>query len=288
MREILTENSLRRLSDLPVGECETFLIYGANGTGKTALCGTAGDRALFINIGQGIKTLQSPWFKSKYGYNPIVVSINEEFDAHGIFKTATLYDRICDAIDDGITNFSDQFDYIIIDDASALNMAAMHKGLEFNKSSRKSQTLDEIRRLGIMFAAVQDYQAEMNLVEQFIIGTINLCKQHNKHFVLTAHTRETFVKGDKIGELPKLHSIRPGFTGQTFPDSIPAEFDNVFFMECVGGGSNRVYRATTEGHEKLIAKSRWGGVFKTTEPNPNLQELVKRIKKTGESVNAAL
>lgn len=282
MTAILTKENAHlvftKLSDRKVGEAETFLIYGGTGTGKTEFCGTAGDRALFINIGRGIKTLQSPGFRARHNANPITIDVFEKVNSAGIFEAATAYDAVCDIIDHALTNFSDSFDFVILDDAEAFNKAALHKGLESNLASKKSQTLNEIRRTNMMSAAIQDYGAEMNLVEQFLCGTVELLKNKGKHFVMTAHLRETFVKGDKIGELPKLYSLRPGFTGQTFPDVVPGYFDNVFLTECVGGGANAVYRCTTAGDEIRYAKTRHSGVFSTVETNPNLLKFIERIR----------
>lgn len=282
MTEVLTKENagalFGRLNDKPIGDAETFLIYGGTGTGKTEFCGTAGDRTLFINIGNGIKTLQSPGFKNRHDSNPIVVDIHEKVNAYGIFEKATAYDAVCDCIDHALNNYSDEFDTVVLDDAAAFNAAALHKGIESNAASRKSQTLAEIRRTNVMSSAIQDYGAEMNLVEQFLIGTVGLLKYNNKHFIMTAHLRETLTKGDKIGELPKLHSVRPGFTGQTFPDTVPGFFDNVFLMQCVGGGSQAVYRATTSGDEIRYAKTRHSGIFATVETNPNFLKFIERIR----------
>lgn len=290
-RPILTKENahllipqFKRVSELEVGEGETFLIYGGTGTGKTELCGTAGARALFINAGGGIKTLQSPGFRKRNPEaNPITVEVIEKVNAHGIFEKAEAYDVICDIIDYALDSVGNDFDWVIIDDATAFSKFAMNKGLESNEANRKSQTLKEIRRTNTMQSSIQDYQAEMNLIEQFLFGTVkNQLVPAGKNFVMTAHLRETFVKGDKIGELPKLHSVRPGFTGQTFPDEVPGFFDNVFLSQCVSGGSNPVYRVTTSGDEVRYAKTRHSGVFETVETNPNLSKFIERIRKNQE------
>lgn len=282
MKSVLTKENagelFTRLDQKPIGNGETFLIYGGTGTGKTEFCGTAGDRTLFLNIGNGLKTIQSPGFKLRHKSNPIVIDIKEKTNSYGVFEEARAYDMVCDSIDYALSNFSDDFDFVVLDDAASFNNAALNKGIESNALSGKSKTLSEIRRTNVMSAAIQDYGAEMNLVEQFLFGTVNLLKDSNKHFVMTAHLRETFVKGDKIGELPKLHSVRPGFTGQTFPDVVPGFFDNVFLMQCVGGGNKAVYRATTAGDEIRYAKTRHSGLFDTVETNPNLLKFIERIR----------
>ena len=88
-----------------------------------------------------------------------------------------------------------------------------------------------------------------------------------------------------MGDPPTLISTSPGFTGQTAPDDIPGLFDNVFYAEVVGGGDNRSYKCTTVGTEILVAKTRWSGVFKTTEMNPNFLNFVKRIQTATEPIS---
>lgn len=256
---------------------ETFLIYGSSKSGKTWLAGTAGSRTLFINNGDGISTLQSPLFQTQVGANPIVVDIREKIGARGIFDTATVFDAICDTIDFALEKYPDRFDSIVVDDATQLRRGAMNKGLEINLSTGKSKTMKDVQKFDIVIPAIQDYGVEMNLIEQFIAGYTTILKEAGKNFILNAHERITYQKGDKIGEVPTIYKIAPGFTGQTFPDNVPMYFDNVWHTEVVGGGGNRVYRVTTEGHEKMVAGSRAAGVFKTVEPNMNLLKAFERI-----------
>lgn len=270
------------LNEVPRGEAETFLVYGASGTGKTWFSGTAGPRTLVIDNGNGLTTLQSPAFRKLYpDANPIVVSLSERIGPRGTFEMAEVYDAICDTIDHALEKFSDRFDTIVVDDATQLRKGALNKGLEINQATGKSKTLkDSKERYDIVSPAVQDYGVEMNLVEQFIAGYTTICKEAGKHFILNAHERLTYRKGDKIGDPPVLAKTSPGFTGQTFPDNVPAYFDHVWYMQVVGNGSNRVWRATTQGHETLSAKTRMAGVFETLEANPNFLNIIQRIRES--------
>lgn len=272
---------ITRLSDIKKGEGETFLNYGGSGTGKTFFAGTAGERSLIIDNGGGINTLLSPLFQSKYKVNPIVVTVSEGMNERGVFDTAQVFDEICDVIDHYLKNHGDLFDTVVVDDVTQLRRGAMNKALELNQKTNKSQTLTNIvRKFDIVAPAVQDFGVEMNLIEQFIASYTTILKEAGKNFIMNAHERLIYGKASKIGEQPILLKTTPGFTGQTFPDQVTGYFDNVWYFQAVSGGSNRVYRVVTQGHESLIAKTRWGGVFETVETSLDFDNVMRRIKDT--------
>ena len=194
-----------QLADLPRGEAQTFLCYGGSGTGKTRFAGTAGDRTLFIDNGHGIATLQSPAFRKDVNANPIVISLYEKLGPKGVFDGATVFNAICDTIDYALEKFPERFDTIVVDDATALRKGALNRGLEINQLTGKSKTQKEVvERFDIVIPAVQDFGVEMNLIEQFIAGYTTICKEAGKHFILNAHERITYRKGDKIGDVPEI------------------------------------------------------------------------------------
>ena len=278
----ITFNSLE---DEPIGDSTSWLVYGGSKVGKTVFIGSAGPRTLIINIGDGIAVLQSQWAKERFykdGY-PIITTIREERDRKtGIFTSADAFDKVADAIDIGVAKFGDRFDTIAVDDATQLRAFAMNKGLEVNADFNRSKTLEQARKGGGAFVpAVQDFGAEMDLIEQFIVGTISLCKQYSKHFILTAHERHIFKKirdqtGKVVGE--EIDKIRPAFTGKTFPDDVTGIFDLVWNFTAARTGQGTVYRAYTEDSMSIKAGTRFPGVFKSLEVNPNFLDAVRRIK----------
>lgn len=262
-----------RLSEIPRGESITSLFYGPAGTGKTILCATSGDRSLFVNIGNGITSLQNDWFRKYSGNsNPIVETIIED----RVPDIAKGFDLVCDVIDDYLKTKSKEFDTVIVDDVTALRRMAMNKGLEINQKLNRSKTksLSE----DVIIPGVQDYGVEMNLIEQFVGEYTEIMRKEGKNFIMTAHDRITYKKGPNIGDIPTIHKISPGFTGQTFPDAVTGMFDLVWRLEAVGSGINTLYRARTQGDEVLTAKSRFPGIFPTLYSNPNFQNIVKAIK----------
>jgi hypothetical protein len=258
-----------RLSAMPFAESLTLLIYGGSGTGKTYFCGTAGSRTLIINIGAGLATLQAPNFTDKYKVNPLVATIPVGMDSH---------DGICDTLDYYIQSKSDEFDTIVIDDASSLNKSAMYKAIQVNEDLNKSQALANFKRLGQLAPGIQDYGEEINVVGDFLRQYTEIAKASNKHLIITAHERLTYRKAQKPNDPPTLVKIRPAFTGQTFPDNVPGFFDEVWRFTVVGRGASLRHRITTQPSEIIVAKSSHGGVFKEEEQDLDFPHVVQRIK----------
>lgn len=256
------------------------LIFGGSGTGKTWFAGTAGPRTLFVNIGNGIRTLESIGFLKKYpdAAQMLTVDVTEKLTHTGLPEAATAFDTISDVVDFCLDKRSDEFDTIVIDDASALKQFAMNKGLELNQKIGKSQSLSKGKQLELQVKAIQDYGIEMDLIEQFLDGYCRICREAGKNFIVTAHERTIYKKGDTPGEIPTIYKIKPGFTGQTFPDQVPRHFDWVFHSEVVAAGGGPVYRMNTVGDEIITGKCRDAGVFQTIEKNPNLKEMLDRVK----------
>lgn len=284
-RILTTENAkplFHRVSDEPPKIYQSWLIYGGAKTGKTWFAGTAGTRALFISIGNGDATIKSPGFKKVVGADPIFHVIKENTDKYGICKEPTAFNAVQEYIEYALDNFADEFDAVIVDDATALGDYALWKAVKYNfDQGGKSKTWEAMQRTHVFTPVVQDFGTQMNIMDQFVLQAIQGCFNYNKHFIITAHTRETYIKrqGAQIGEPKELKSITPAFIGETFPDYISGHFDNVIKMEAVGGGSNVVYRALTAGDEKITAGMRNAGLFETAERFPNLSEFFERIKK---------
>ena len=264
-----------KLSDMPLGSSVIQLFYGGSGVGKTNYCGTAGSRALIINIGGGLATLQSPYFrKLNPNYDPFVETIIEE----AIPDNARAFDDVCTIIDKYLKEKNAEFDTLIIDDITALRRFAMNKGLELNQKLNKSKSLATSKLHDAPQIAIQDYAAEMSLVEQFVIEYIGICRRENKHLIMTAHERITFNPPSNLGGEPTISTIKPGFTGRTFPDAVTGHFDLVWHGEKLGGGEQIKYRARTVGDSALTAHTKWRGLFPTIYENPNFLDVISKIR----------
>lgn len=251
--------TLTQGQELVPREAYTFLLYGDGGTGKTDFAGSFGDRTLYLNIGGGINTLYSPGFESRYGkWNGIRVMELENMKAEtGSDKK---FDFICDIIDQTDPAL---YDTIVIDDATALRKLAMNKALQMNSETGKSQSLGPSKKYDVAMTAVQDYQAEMNLMEWFVSTYTQMAKASGKNFVMLAHVRREYGKPAMLGQQPPVSDIKPGFTGKD--NRISAAFDNVWYMSFEGGK----HIAYTKGTDLVEAKTRLGGIFPDRFFNPN-------------------
>lgn len=291
---------MQRLNDLPVAEGVTALIYGATGVGKTYFTATCGNRTLHLDLENRRSTIQSPEVQKKFGYNPIYkVFIEEPLPIGG----AKVLDEMTRYLRNDAYDMRSDYDIVVVDGVTSLRRMAVNKGLELNLGSNKSQTLTKMgevkikdpvvlggsgkermvpNELGFVNMEVNDYTAEMQLVGKFLFHLTDFCRSEGKHLVVTAHRRVFFEKSKGIDpDTPVISSITPGFTGKTFPDEVIGLFDLIWYFETTGSGENTTYRAKTVGDSSLIAKTCYPGVFKTLEPNPNFQDILRRIKEAG-------
>lgn len=275
------ETQFERLEKLNKYEPTKGILFGGAGSGKTWTAGTCGDRCLYLNVGDGILTLKSPLFQQKVGAKPIIWPKSQE----DWYKIPDLekFDATCEAIEWFIDHKRQDIDFIVLDDASVFNYLAHLKGLQLSNEYNRSKTLDKYKKSesGIFLPGIQDFGAEIKMVEWFVSYHLGLFAQHGINFWMLAHERRSFTKklnkdGEPIaGVESDLKDIKPGFTGQTFPDNIVRYFDFVWYMENVSAG---VYRAKTQGDDVIKAKTRFNGVFKYIEKNPNLLKTVERMK----------
>lgn len=269
----------KRLIKYEPGESWILMYYGPSKTGKTYFAGTAGPRTLFLNIGDGIETLMAPAFVNRYkeaSREMIMVDIRER-NPQGI---AEAFDLLCDAVSYALKTFPDKFDNIVLDEATALRKYAMNKATELNTEARTRGAARVKRTEEFMKPDIGDYGTEMQMIEWFLGNFTPQFKEANKNFLMLAHERQVFQKPSQIGGEPVLKKIQPGFTGKTFPDTVPAYFDDVWHSEVVGGGTNVVYRARTAGSEMEVGGARHGGIFETVERDPNFLTMLAKIKQS--------
>lgn len=273
---------IKNLNEYEKLEGISLISYGASGTGKTGFAGTAGSRTFYIDLGHSSVTLKSPGFLARNkDYNPILAEISEaSIDGKGVPDKATGFDTLVSTMNLALTKeYIDRWDTMVIDEMTALSRFAMFKGLEINQNLRKSKSREESQANKSLVIVVQDFGQEMNLIEGFITEAVEvICKKAKKNLILVAHQRLIYGKAPSIGDEAPLLKVMPGFTGKTFPDTIVGLVDWVLYHECVGGGDKPIYRVRTSGDEKLIAKVRHDGVFKTLESNPNFLDMLQRVK----------
>ena len=177
--------SFAKLSETKPGESVIMMDYGSSGSGKTEFHGTGGSRAFIIDTGDGLETLRAPGFHSRHpNSDPIIARVAEKLGQRGNITTATAFDAVCDIIDFALEKINDQWDVLIIDDVTALRKFAMNKGLEVGQKLGKSQTLAKAKEFDATFFAVQDYGAEMDLINKFVAGYTSIFREKKKHLVM--------------------------------------------------------------------------------------------------------
>lgn len=267
-------------------ESVTLLLWGAAKTGKTDFSGSAGERSLYIDVGKSAETFHAKGFKERRGTFKGFYRKVEEVAAKENYvmpDTATAYDQVCDIIDKALEVMPDKFDVVIVDEATAFRRYAMNKALEINQGMNKSQAGANSKKWDMVLPGVQDYGSEMSLVSQFIAGTIDLLKRHNKHFILVAHERALFesVTDSKTGKKTETDIVKklvPAFTGKKDIDAIANMFDCVFHTEKARSGETEVFRIRTQGDDGLVAGHRYSGVFQPIETNLTFPRMIERIK----------
>jgi hypothetical protein len=267
MPEKLTIPPFKRLSEMDVEQPIAVLDYGGSGVGKTVFCGTAGDRACIIDCGLGpIEVLKSPWFQKKYGFDPIIVQVRERMkknDQGKLLPAGEAFDLLSDTVTYALEELGDQIDTLAIDNATAVRHFQIPKTLQISADARGSKTKLKSEEWGFPFLERTDYNVLIDMTEWYLASFIESCKAHGKNFILTAHQRVEYIQAKDSKGKPtmerQLHKIRPGFSGQTFPDDVPALFDEVWYHERVSEGVHRVHLL---GDDVITAKTTYGaGVF---------------------------
>jgi hypothetical protein len=118
----------------------------------------------------------------------------------------------------------------------------------------------------------------MDQIKWFLGTYIPIFKENKLNFLMLAHQRQIFGQAAKVGDEAPLSKTLPGFTGQKFPDDVPAYFDDVWYSESKAAGDNRVYFVRTAGTGSRVGGSRHGGLFASEEIDPNYLKLLQRIR----------
>ena len=254
------------------------LLYGASGSGKTWLAGTA-DRSLYLNTGGGIDTLRSPLFKIKYpNIKRKLVNIYETFD-QGTIKKAIGFDKVTDTIDMFLED-ADLRDFvrtIIIDDATALRSFAKLRAVEIFDDQRGLSGTSRRQLNRFIQQEPDDVFRQMSMIDWFCQQYIPIFRAEGINFLLTAHERQTYGKAVKKMDERPLKSVRPGFSGQTFPDEIPKHFDEVWYISAKYDDKRGSYSQIKTGGGGLeLTKTRRAGVFAHFEVNKSYEQLYQR------------
>lgn len=263
---------LKKLSDDKRIEGTQLFLYSENGAGKTFWGAGAGDDWVFITDRNGITTLKSKLFKDKVGTDPFLMEI-----VHDESPTVPkMFDSLRNQIDMLLAPATkNDFRGIILDDLNALRIGARNKAIDLNGSLGRSKSAVNAQSgkfKDILIPTISDFGTEMGLTDAFLRQLTEGLREEGKHSIVGAHQRLYRKQGDNT-----IVAIKPLLTGTDTPDSIPGLFDLVWYMRSVGSGSNVKREFVTEAEGGIMAKSRWGGMFKNIERDITAKEVFDRI-----------
>ncbi len=263
---------LTRLSQDKRIEGTCMMLYGAAGTGKTFWAAGAGDDWIVLTDRNGIITLKSKLFKDKVGTDPFIVELHPD-DSPTMPK---MFDTLRNQID-GLLAPATKNDWsgIIIDDINSTRIAARNKAIELNGISGKSKTSGNAQSgkfKDIIIPTIADFGTEMGLVESFLRQLTDGLRSEGKNCIVCAHERLYRKEGTN-----NITAVKPLFTGTDTPDAMPGIFDMLWYIRTVGSGANVKREFVTESEGGIMAKTRWGGLFKNPERDVTAKQVFSRI-----------
>jgi hypothetical protein len=265
---------MRRLSEDKRIEGTCMMIYGAAGTGKTFWSAGAGDDWIVLTDRNGIITLKSPLFKKQVGTDPFVVEVIPDQSP----TQPKMFDALRNQID-GFLAPATRGDWkgIVLDDINTTRIAARNKAIELNGFMGRSKTSSNAQSgkfKDIIIPTISDFGTEMGLVESFLRQLTDGMREEGKNLIVCAHERIYRKEGSNT-----IVAVKPFFTGTDTPDAMPGIFDLVWYIRTVGSGSNTKREFVTDSEGGIMAKTRWGGLFKNPEREITAKQVFARIDK---------
>lgn len=250
-----------------------MMLYGASGTGKTFFSGSAGDDWVYMTDKNGIITLESKLFREKVGTNPFVIEIQPDESP----TRPTQFDSIRNQIDMLLAPATkNDFRGIILDDINTTRLGARNKAMDLNGALGKSKAAVNAQSgkfKDILIPGIQDFGTEMGLVETFLRQLTDGLRDEGKHLIINAHERIYRQKDSNT-----IIAVKPLFTGTDTPDAIPGIMDLTWYIRTVGSGQNIKREFVTESEGGILAKTRWGGLFKPVERDITAKQVFDRIE----------
>lgn len=223
-----------------------ILLYGEPKTGKTVLAHSFprprtldcdnGLRSVIAAVRRGIIPMPKDW-----KYRTI---IEEDYEAHGILKSARAIDEVTDTLDEWIKE-SDQWDTLIVDSLTSFNVFCINRALEINAALGQSQSKALSKKHRVTIMRKQDWGGAMSLFTDFITWVRSL----DKNLILIAHVHET------TDEEGRVRKTRPLLIGQ-LRQRLLKEFDEVWYSNKSGTADNTRFYTQTQGDGLIVAGSR--------------------------------
>ena len=267
---------LKKLSEDKTLDGTQAYLYGASGVGKTFAAASAGDDWVLFTDRNGIATVKSKLFKEKVGTDPYVIEVIPDESP----TKPKLFDSIRNQIDMLMApETKNDFRGIIIDDINTTRVGARNKAVDLNGTLGRSKSgvnAASGKFKDIIIPTMADFGSEMSLMEAFLRQLTEGLRSENKHSIVCGHER---IYRNKAGDANVISAIKPLMTGADTPDMIPGLFDLCWYVRAVGAGSGAKREFVTESEGGILAKTRWGGLFRHVERDITMKEVFARIDK---------
>jgi len=274
--------AIQPISPKIIEEREKFLLYGEPGMGKTFAALTLPPPILFIAVGGAneAKTYYSKHFQQKYGEKEIFLAVaSESLGPMGRVETPEGFDNVCILLDEALDADAQglqQFESIIIDNATVLSEYAMYKAVYIDYRGKKPGKQDEATyskymNEGLLFPFDSDWGGTQSLMSKFVSWLFRI----DKNIALVAHEyKETAANRAK--QRSDVIGLKPQFIGKE-RDRVANMFDNVWNFS--RNGQQYVARTEPLGQDpRIIAKTRIGGIVPRNYPDPNLSDVISQFQ----------
>ena len=262
----------------PVGRMEAVL-YGEPGTGKTVMWSTFPPPFRVIDADRGLKSLKWAFKGGKTALHctgPHCLKAYRPVEEGTYPINPQAMDKMADMIEYWFTKDTDEWNTLIIDSATEVNLWAIYKGLHLNgelpskeKALSKSDSVNE-RAKALLLTGEQDYKSAQGLFMGAIMDIRVDCARYNKNLVLVCHQwTDTQGEGDNV----RVVGYKPWLIGQ-LRTRIAKEFDDVWHLEMFNGKEVKVQMHSSP---LVVAKTRWGSIT-DIDKDADYRKMIERVR----------
>jgi hypothetical protein len=257
-----------KLSDYSPTDRIIAAVLGDSGAGKTFFAGTAPNPA-FLDVDQNIGTLKSKKFREAFpeidvGSIRLAQPINP-VNKDGMFTSTHAFFDAVEQLNDWAEDPS--ISTIVIDSLTSLSHLAQQHALELNARERRSETWSKAQVHKAYLMTIQDFGAEMSLIEQVLAHLRNW----PKHILVLCHTRPEYNSAGG------LVAVDPLITGSAARKSFGRWFNEVWYLDVRGLRDRRKRVMVTESDHLIKGLKTTLGLPREIE-DPSFPKILKIMR----------
>lgn len=273
-----------------LAEALIVLVYAKPKVGKSHFAATAAetDRVVVITDRNGLETYAGAELKKQFPHVNFGNIDVELIDPDPSITEANAFLTLNKILVDLFGPRLDQWDTLIVDDASFQQRSAMNLAIRQNGLTGRSNTAAAAsRNRGFNIApglTQADYQMEMRYVEDFLVDVTSACRRNKKNLIVCAHEMKIWAKDPAKPKDPEyISAIAPMFTGRRNPEGASKHFSIVMRMTVQGKEASREVRFQCKSDSIVDAGDRYG-VLRTFESNLTWRKLKELVAKQVASI----